>query len=371
MKSILIISMLLVSLLSCFFKNKDIGKWELVSPKGLNDYIKDPQDPRYPSYPDKVIPFFISDTVGFLYGNTKTTKRWDKNPNLLVDKAIIYKTTNGGYNWNKHDFAESEIAYSVYKEKDKIVLITFDGKMMNILESYNIGDNWFKKESFDTKKIENLDWTNFESNIFQDSFWGMAISSDSKNFYQTKQITNTWQKYRFSFETYNINPESIFWGESDCWFTSWEDKRQFLGYLNFENNTGHLEELNFEGQSITISPSGSIWIGGKQENDAVIYERTEKDKFRLIKKIPYRGGDYFFSTKHLYSNTDEQIWVYSDVKFYPENHFLLSRDGGKTWDEEELPFSSGFDNPYFYHDKGKKKTLVWVNIGGGRLMMRK
>ena len=371
MKTIMIL-IAFVSLVACFFiKNQPNAKWEMISPKGLNDYIKDPKDPRYPGYPDKVVPFFISDSVGFLCGNTQTTKHWDKNPKLLLDKAIIYKTTNRGYSWVKHDFGENEIAYSVYGEKGKIILITFDGKMMNIFESYDISDKWIKGASFDLKKIENLDWTNFDNKNFQYSFLGMAISSDSKNFYNTKSILETWAQHKFPFNPYDINPGSIYWGEHECWFTSWKGKQSFLGHLDFEKNTGGLEELNFSGEVVALSPTGKIWIAGKEDKDAVLYERESKGKYNLVKRVNYGGGGFYLSSDFLNVNNDEQIWVYSDVKFFPENHFMSSQDGGKTWTEENMPYSAIFDNPYFLYDKKQHKTLVWVNVGGGRLMMRK
>ena len=368
-----------ISLVGCFFiKNQPTAKWEMISPKGLNGYIEDPKDPRYPGYPDYVVPFFVSDSLGFLVGSTETTKPMKEYPNQLESKAIVYRTIDGGYNWEKHEFGnESWSTGAIFKQNNSIYLI-----IDYILEDYrkqqlykfntSKGDWMFDANLKTLGSNSNTILYNFDNrNPLQPSEDFIVLDYEEKIFFKTHNLQSNWEKHKFPFESGSINPESIYWGEKECWFTSWKGKQSFLGHLDFEKNTGGLEELNFSGEVVALSPTGKIWIAGKEDKDAVLYERESKGKYNLVKRVNYGGGGFYLSSDFLNVNNDEQIWVYSDVKFFPENHFMSSQDGGKTWTEENMPYSAIFDNPYFLYDKKQHKTLVWVNVGGGRLMMRK
>lgn len=382
-----IVSLILamVGVLSCFFeKTGNNAKWELVAGKGLNDYIKDKNDPRYPSYPDKVSPFFISDSIGFLYGSTETTKKWSVNPNILLTKAIIYKTIDGGYNWKKYDFGEGTSYCSIKNTFENKIYADVSGKRDTYkfykYFSENLGEEWVQQKS--ATLPDGLRYIMKEKKALKEFILGID-NFDEVFYWVSEDDAKSWKKFKLPLKAHSIIQKSIYFDGDKCWFisskrTGVRDSRgyntfnYYLGYLNYEKNEGDIENLpkGFTGQVVAKADNGNFWIAGYAGEDIVVYERTGKEQYKIVKEIKNEGVR--LSAEYLNINEDEILFVYQAVKaFFPERVVISSRDKGKTWEEEKLVISSYFKNPFFYHDKKKHKTLVWADAGGGRIQMRK
>lgn len=319
---------------------------------------------------------FISDSIGFLFGSNWTDQAILNNKLGTQQRAIIYKTIDGGSTWNislqagRGIFIDAvnqfEIIYALKREyfgeqADQI-------KSAEVYRSVNYGTSWEKVGDAPTSS---------KQLFFCDSLNGFIITTIKNKvgrmLYQTNNAGQNWspiKEFKAMGKLACSEDDSVLIFLS----SSRSDKMSFdlLIQMEFQSTLQMSQSIPFEAYDLAIDQADNLWILGKEGSQVVLYSKSKSDGFEKVSSFSSDKSlqPYYVN---VFQNSINVIVRESNIKDNDNNIFpiglkykiYVSNDLGLTWTEENIPVDYLIEPFAFY---GEEK--VWMNAGGGRLQWR-
>jgi hypothetical protein len=347
------------------FNCNDVNSWKSGYVKGLNKMNEDL---------NRMI--FISDSIGFLFGSNWTDQAVFDKELRTQQKAVVYKTTDGGTTWHLTLHADRGIFVDAVNLNDTIYALKreYFGEQANeiksaeVFRSVNFGESWEKVSDAPTNSMRLC---------FCDSKRGFIVSNTENKIGKVlHQTNNAGQQWSVDKDYKAIGNLACSRGGSVLTFlaATRNDKLSFDLLIRRELQSGmeKIESIPFEAHVFAVDQAEKLWFLGKDGGKVILYSKSELGGFEEVSTFSSdkRLTPYYLN---VFESTITVIVRESDIKENGDKIFPVglkykiyrSTDLGKTWTEEKIPVDYLIEPFAFY---GKEK--VWMNAGGGRLQWR-
>lgn len=292
--------------------------WREISPKGLEGQFNDI--------------LFIDDSIGWIVGNKIAMS-------LKNQDAVIYKTTDGGYSWTINYVGKGSfeiitgINDTMFGVKHVFKEDSYEGVNSVFIISFDKGQNWkevieipgvTKQLSFSNTQTGYLITKNKESNI---NDWKLLKTMDGGLTWKLIGFFNNVQSglivnNSFFMNQYNGNSLLVFDSEQDTIFAETFPK-------------------GFKSELIIKDNNDNIWVIGSDNHDFVLLKREEANRFVRIEFDMIKDAKPydFYTHINIRDNTISIITGDGGTIMGVAKRFFISYDLGRSWTEEEIPFS--------------------------------
>lgn len=331
MKKILILSILLVLISSCWWQNKH--HWKEFSAKGIP--VKDE------GYNNIV---FVSDSMGYLGGDRTVMLGKIGNGYKFTKNAVLYKTINQGKVWSEIPLNYKGSVDRIFSFGDTLVLliqyVTCDTNY--IIKSINGGKSWVKI------------FSSLKKNWIREIYFTNSISGkiivDSRNENLLSYNGNKWDTLLNLPENYYFH--KIF-SDKLVSLIPCPNSKDYQGLLITDLASKKTKQILFD---------KSYDVASLVKNKDDLYLAVSNGNKEGLLRLTERGLEVI--SLGIYSNYElNEIFAYQnliviiayrqeDVGFLGVIHnILISHDAGKTWTIEKSPSSMYLTPAVLYKDK--------------------
>jgi photosystem II stability/assembly factor-like uncharacterized protein len=320
---------------------------------------------------------FISDSIGFLFGSNWTDQAVFDKELRTQQKAVVYKTTDGGTTWHITLHADRGVFVDAVNLYDTIYALKHEyfGEQANeiksaeVFKSVDFGDSWEKVCDVPTNSMH-LCFCDSKAGFIA----GNTENKVGKILYQTDNAGQQWTGGKDYKGIGNLACSKS--GRVMTFLASTRnDKLSFdlLIHRELQSGTEKVESIPFDAHAFALDQEDKLWFLGRDGGgNVILYSRSELGSFEQVSTFSSdkRLTPYYVN---VFENTITVIVRESDMKenenkIYPvglKYKIYRSNDLGKTWNEEKIPVDYLIEPFAFY---GQEK--VWMNAGGGRLQWR-
>jgi hypothetical protein len=307
--------------------------WTQFSGNGLPD-----QDVTYNDI------YFVDEQTGYIGGRHLTLLGSKSEETInFQNTAVLYKTHNQGGDWKQIPLPFLGSVKKITTFGDTLILkIETENDTTILVKSNNHGKDWSNLLTL-TKHAGIVDMD------FVNSTKGRLITTDRQNeyliIYQHNQF-DTVQKFTGNYPSTFLKDEVIS-------LKNVPSTADYSSYLITDIKTGSIKEIKFD---------KSYFIASHYKYNNNLYLAASKDNVGCILKLNNAGYEKIEFGRYSKYEPDE-VFVYGDKLMAIGNRqdevgpigvirtFLISTDGGKTWNKEDMPSPMCIEAPTIYKDR--------------------
>lgn len=311
----------------------------------------------------------VNDKIGFAFGSNWTSEDVLSNKLNVNQEAVIYKTEDGGINWESTTFGKG-VFKTAYQIQDTIfaIKITYFGEQVNevlnsqIYVSYDVGRTW--------ELLNELPY-----NINKVHFY-----TGHKGVFYAYNYKSNYNNYIFTTNNGGVSWDSLELGHKNMsyWTCSQTGVFHFLTTEKIDGqgndilvrkdltNGLEIKEVipGFKANIVENDNHENLWFLGDKMGGVELWLRKEPFKYLKTKTF---SSDRPLSGIYLYVYDNILVVILSELyKGHVKYKLYRSEDSGMNWVEELLPISYKVLPISFY-----KEDKIMMSIGGGRIQQRK
>lgn len=300
--------------------------------------------------------YFLNKNEGYLFGTLSSysglTESDLNNPQFTPkykEEAVIYKTVDGGYNWEKID-SETDKGYSNISIRDNnfIYIVLKDSKM-------NFQNNIVKISLPDLKKIKSK---NIET---ISSLWmskdQVNYSNNRKNLFLFKLSDSLVFNKSLPIPKYILKGISI---DAINLGLFADHDSSYLGYIDINNKYHEITLPIIPKDIITLNKEDVFVIGNAKDNDKEIEIVKFNLKSNSLTDIT-KFSDYSI-VKEFYSSDKVMVAFVGNIEgAFITYDLVFSTDKGLTWNVRKL------EEDNFVHPSCLIDNILYIYSGGARM----